>query len=76
MLKVQPRFDLLDEHSTLVPFGLGIVTTRPASVPTRTTEAAPADAANDPASQPALMRRLLEALAQIVLSNFRNFAAK
>lgn len=63
------RFDLLDEYSTLVPFGLGVSRNRAFQ-----DSAVPAKAAQR-SSYLGLLRKLLGALRQMVLSSYRNLTA-
>lgn len=67
------RFDLLDEYSTLVPFGLGVSRKGAFQDP-----AVPAkrDTIANFASHLELLRKLLGALRQMVLSSYRNLVAK
>jgi hypothetical protein len=67
------RFDLLDEYSTLVPFGLGISRDRAFEDP-----AVPAkrDTIANLASHLELLLKLLGTLRQMALSSYRNLAAK
>ena len=71
------RFDLLDEYSTLVPFGLGI--SRKAAVQNRavaTQEPAVPSEAPEHGSRPGLLHNLSGALRQMVLSSYRNLVAR
>jgi hypothetical protein len=77
------RFDLLDEYSTLVPFGLGV--SRKAAIQHR---AVPAQDCDVPAkavkrgtianftSHLVLLRKLPGAIRQMVLSSYRHLVAK
>jgi hypothetical protein len=76
MLKVQPRFDLLDEYSTLVPFGLGVARNRAFQGSAAPAKAAKRGTMANFASQLELLRKLLGALRQLVLSSYRNLVAK
>lgn len=70
------RFDLLDEYSALVPFGLGVsrkVTFQDPAVPAK---AAKRGTVANFASHLELLRKLLGALRQMALSGCRNVAAK
>ena len=70
------RFDLLDEYSMLVPFGLGVSRNRAPqdhAVPARATERG--TIANF-VSHLALLRKLPGALRQMVLSSYRNLVTK
>ena len=64
------RFDLLDEHSTLVPFGLGVSQNRTLQQP-----AVPAEASKR-GSRPGLLRKLSGALRRMVFSRYRNLVAR
>ena len=71
------RFDLLDEYSTLVPFGFGVSRqNRVVRYPTVEVRAADNGAGGDLVSKPDLSRKLLGALRQMLSSGFRNFVAK
>ena len=70
------RFDLLDEYSTLVPFGLGVSRNRAFQDPAVPAKAAKRGTIANFASHLELLRKLLGALRQIVLSSFRNLVAK
>ena len=72
MLKVQPRFDLLDEYSTLVPFGLGASRNRASQDSTVAAKAAKRGTIANFASHLELLGKLLGALRQMVLSSYRN----
>jgi hypothetical protein len=71
------RFDLLDEYSTLVPFGFGV--SRKATIQNRAVPAqepaVPAEASKR-GSRPGLLHKLSGALRQIVFSSYRNLAAR
>lgn len=71
------RFDLLDEYSTLVPFGLGA--SRKAAVQNRAVPAqepaVPAEA-SERGSRPGLLHKLSGALRQLSLSSYRNLVAR
>jgi len=70
------RFDLLDEYSTLVPFGLGVSRNgafQDSAVPAK---AAKRGTIANFASHLELLRKLLGALRQMVLSSYRNLVAK
>jgi hypothetical protein len=60
--KVQPRFDLLDEYSTLVPFGLGVARNRAFQDPAVPAKAAKRGTIANLASHLGLLRRLLGAV--------------
>jgi hypothetical protein len=71
------RFDLLDEYSTLVPFGLGISKqNRVVQYPAVAVRAANSGAGDNSASRPKLLRKLLGALRQTALLAYRNLVAK
>jgi hypothetical protein len=70
------RFDLLDEYSTLVPFGLGVSRNGAFQDPAVPAEAAKRGTIANFASHLELLRRLLGALRQMVLSSYRNLVAK
>lgn len=70
------RFDLLDEYSTLVPFGLGVSRNRDSQNPTVPAKAAKHGTIANFASHLELLRNLLGALRQMVLSSYRNLVAK
>lgn len=70
------RFDLLDEYSALVPFGLGVSRKRALQDPTVPAKAAKRGTIANFASHLELLRKLVEALRQIVLSSYRNLVAK
>ena len=61
------RFDLLDEYSTLVPFGRGVSRNRAFQDP-----AVPAKAAK----RGTIVRKLLGAFRQMAFSSYRNLIAK
>ena len=67
------RFDLLDEYSTLVPFGLGIPRNKAPQGPGVPAKASKRDTTASFASDLELRSRLLGALRQMVLSSYRNF---
>jgi hypothetical protein len=71
MLKVQPRFDLLDEYSTLVPFGLGVAQNRAFQDPAVPAKAAKRATIVTFSSHREMLRKLLGALRQMVLSSYR-----
>lgn len=69
------RFDLLDEHTTLVPFGRGVSrsgTSQDSAVPAKAAKRA--IIANFASVE--LLRKLLGTLCQRGLSGYRNLAAK
>lgn len=70
------RFDLLEEYSTLVPFGLGVSRNRPIQYPAVPAKAAKRGTFANFASHLELLRKLLGALRQMVLSSCRNLVAK
>jgi hypothetical protein len=70
------RFDLLDEYSTLVPFGLGVSRNRPIQDPAVPAKTAKRGTIVNFASHMELLRKLLGALRQIMLSSYRNLVAK
>lgn len=70
------RFDLLDEYSTLVPFGLGVSRNGALQDPAAPAKAAKRGSTTSFASHLGLLRRVWGALRQIVLSSYRNLAAK
>lgn len=59
------RFDLLDEYSTLVPFGLGVSRNRVSQYPTVPAEAAKRGTIANFASHLELLRKLFGALRQV-----------
>lgn len=71
------RFDLLDEYSTLVPFGLGV--SRRAAVPNRAAPAqepaVPAEA-SERGGRPGLLHKLSGPIRQMVSSSYRNLVAR
>jgi hypothetical protein len=69
------RFDLLDEYSTLVPFGLGVSRNRAFQDPVPAKAAKRGTIANL-ASHLELPRKHLGALRQMLLSSYRNLVAK
>jgi hypothetical protein len=70
------RFDLLDEYSTLVPFGLGSSRNRASQDPAVPAKVAKHGTVANFASHLELLRKLLGALLQMVLSRYRNLVAK
>ena len=70
------RFDLLDEYSTLVPFGLG--TSRNKVFQESTAPAKPAKRGTFAgfASRLTLLRKVPGALRQMMLSSYRNLVAR
>ena len=70
------RFDLLDEYSTLVPFGFGVSRSKAFQHPAVPAKAAKRGAIATFASHLELLRKLLEALYQMVLLSYRNLVAK
>lgn len=70
------RFDLLDEYSTLVPFGLGVSRNGASQDPAVPAKAATRGTIAKFASHLELLRKLLGALRQMVLSSYRNLVAK
>jgi hypothetical protein len=70
------RFDLLDEYSTLVPFGLGVSRNRASQGPAVPAKATKRRTMASFASHLELLRKLLGALRQMVLSSYRNLVAK
>ena len=70
------RFDLLDEHSTLVPFGLGVSRNRAVQDPDVPDRAAERGTIVNSASHLELVRPLLGALRQMVSSRYRNLVAR
>ena len=70
------RFDLLDEYSTLVPFGLGVSRNRALQDPSVPDQPAKRGTIANFASRLELLRKLLGALRQTVLSGYRNLVAK
>ena len=75
MLKVQPRYDLLDEYSTLVPFGRGVSRNATFQDPDVPAKAAKRGAIASFASHLELLRKV-GALRQMVLSSYWNLVAK
>ena len=70
------RFDLLDEYSTIVPFGLGVSRKgafQDRVIPVKSTKRS--SIANF-AGRVELLRKLLGALRQMVLSSYRHLVAK
>jgi hypothetical protein len=70
------RFDLLDEYSTLVPFGLGVSRNGAVQDPAVPAKTAKRSTIANFASHLELLRKHLGALRQMVLSSYRNLAAK
>jgi hypothetical protein len=70
------RFDLLDEYSTLVPFGLGVPRSGVFHNPAIAAEAASRSAVDKFAGKPVLPRKLLEAFRRMTLSSYRNLVAR
>jgi len=70
------RFDLLDEYSTLVPFQRGVSRNRPRQDPAVPAKAAKRGIIANFASHLELLRKLLGAPRQMVLSSYRNLVAK
>ena len=70
------RCDLLDEYSTLVPFGLGVPRNGAFQDPAVPAKAARRGTIANFASHLELLRKLLGALRQMVLSSYRNLVAK
>jgi hypothetical protein len=70
------RFDLLDEYSTLVPFGLGESRRGVSHDPAVPAKADNRAATENLAGKPELRRKLPGALRQMALSSYRNLAAK
>lgn len=70
------RFDLLDEYSTLVPFGLGVSRDRTSQDPTAPAKLAKRGTIARFASHVELLRKILGAFRQMVLSTYRNLVAK
>ena len=70
------RFDLLDEYSTLVPFGLGVSRKRSSQDPAGPAEVAKRGTIANFVSHLALLRKLSGALRQMVLSSYRNLVAR
>ena len=70
------RFDLLDEYSTLVPFGLGVSRKGAFQDPAVPAKAVKRGTIAIFASHLELLRKLLGALRQMVLSTYRNLVAK
>jgi hypothetical protein len=71
------RFDLLDEYSTLVPFGLGVSRKKAFQNPDALAQepAIPAEA-SEHVSHPGLLRKLSGALRQMMSSSYRNLVAR
>ena len=71
------RFDILDEYSTLVPFGLGASKqNRVVQYPAVAAEAANRSVVDNFLGSPELLRKLIGALRQLVLSSYRNLVAR
>jgi hypothetical protein len=70
------RFDLLDEYSTLVPFGLGVSRNRALQDPAVPAMAARRGTVANFVSHLELPAKLLGALRQRVWSSYRNLVAK
>jgi hypothetical protein len=70
------RFDLLDEYSTLVPFGLGVSRNGTLQDPAVPAKAARRGIIASFASHPELLGKLLGALRRMVSSSYRNLVAK
>ena len=70
------RFDLLDEYSTLVPFGLGVSRNGASQDPAVSAKAAKRGTVANFAGHLELLRKLLGALRQMVLPSYRNLVAK
>ena len=70
------RFDLLDEYSTLVPFGLGVSRNKPIQDPAVPAKAAKRGTIANFASHLQLLRKRLWALRPMVSSSYRNLVAK
>lgn len=70
------RFDLLDEYSTLVPFGLGVSRNEAFQNPAVPAKAAKRGTITNFAGHLGLLRKRLGALRQMVLSSYRTLAAK
>ena len=66
------RFDLLDEYSTLVPFGLGVSRNGASQDPAVPAKAVKRGTAVNFASHLEMLRKLLGTLRQMVLSCYRN----
>ena len=70
------RFDLLDEYSTLVPFGLGVSRNGAFQDPAIPVKATKRGAIANFVSRLALRRKLSGALRQMILSSYRNLVAR
>jgi len=70
------RFDLLDEYSTLVPFGLSVSRNEAFQDPAVPAKAAKRGTIVNFASHLEMLRKLLRALHQMVLSSYRNLVEK
>jgi hypothetical protein len=70
------RLDMFDEYGTLVPFGLGVSRKGAFQDPAVPAKAVKRDTIADFASHLELLRKLLGALRQMVLSSYRNLVAK
>jgi hypothetical protein len=70
------RFDLLDEYSTLVPFGRGVSRNGALQYPAVPAKAAKRGTIANFVSHLALLRKLPGALRQMVLSSYRNVVEK
>lgn len=70
------RFDLLDEYSTLVPFGLGISRNRIPQDPILLDQPAKRNTIANFAGPLESLRKLLGALRQMVLPIYRNLVGK
>jgi hypothetical protein len=70
------RFDLLDEYSTLVPFGRGVLRTRAVRDREVPAKAAKRDTTASFVGHLELLRKLLGILRQMALSSYRKLAAK
>jgi hypothetical protein len=68
------RFDLLDEYSTLVPFGLGVSRKRASQDHAIPDQPAECEAVGD--SRLEMLRKLPGALLQTMTSGYRNLVAK
>ena len=70
------RFDLLDEYSTLVPFGRGVSRSGAFQDPAVPAKAAKRGTIASFAGHLGLLRKFLGALCQMLLSSYRNLVAK
>jgi len=68
------RFDLLDEYSSLVPFGLGV--SRKPAPQDHTAQDQPAECEAVADSRLEMLRKLPGALLQTMSSGYRNLVAK